>query len=117
MPKSIPVPQDPQSLRNAADTLSEAAAALKSVAASMDANGFEVIEVVAYDQFSRGLDYIERYAGLARASFVAHREKRGDFKASGHQQHNATTARPKKGKEELNIRPARPLKLRGRAFR
>lgn len=81
MPRSVYTPQSRESLAKTAKAMREQATLLEVVAASMQEDGFDLLQVTNYDQLQRGLAFLDNFCGAAKSALTAARLKRGDFHA------------------------------------
>lgn len=81
MPRLDYTPQNRESLTKTAKAMREQAMLLEVVAASMEEESFELLQVTNYDQLRRGLEFLDNFCGAAKAALRRARLERGDHYA------------------------------------
>ena len=84
--------QSPDSLRNLAKQITQAASALTQVAADMEDDGFLTLVVANDFQREQAIEFLDSYCGAARKALTKARTDRGDF-ASPKRSGTGSTAR------------------------
>jgi hypothetical protein len=81
MPRVEFTPQNRESLSKTAKAMKEQALLLEVVAAAMEDENFDLLQVTNYDQLRRGMEFLDNFCGAARAALRKARLERGDHHA------------------------------------
>ena len=81
MPQIRYTPQNRESLCKTAKAMKENALLLEVIAASMEDEKFDELQVTNYDQLRRGMEFLDNFCAAARAALRQARIERGDHHA------------------------------------